>query len=121
MPDWLEFDPPGVESNRPTMLTEEKKRREGEEPFYGLVIKIIRNNDASIVHRKGTREPLQGNKAENFQPVFRSLSLSLSLFTFVVMRSFFLQTTTRTSMKRVNPNNGKSGSGKGDYTSGKLH
>lgn len=29
MPDWLEFDPPGVESNRPTMLTEEKKRREG--------------------------------------------------------------------------------------------
>lgn len=26
MPDWLEFDPPGVESNRPTMLTEEKKR-----------------------------------------------------------------------------------------------
>lgn len=31
MPDWLEFDPPGVESNRPTMLTEEKKRREGGE------------------------------------------------------------------------------------------
>lgn len=26
MLDWLEFDPPGVESNRPTMLTEEKKR-----------------------------------------------------------------------------------------------
>lgn len=57
----------------------EKKRREGEEPFYGLVIKIIRNNDASIVHRKGTREPPQGNKAENFQPVFRSLSLSVYL------------------------------------------
>lgn len=25
MPDWLEFDPPGVESNRATMFTEEKK------------------------------------------------------------------------------------------------
>jgi hypothetical protein len=28
MPDWLEFDPPGVESNRATILGERKRKEE---------------------------------------------------------------------------------------------
>lgn len=92
----------------------EKKRRRGErERERGaflrlLVIKIIRNNDASIVHRKRTRAP-SGQQSGKFPTGF-SPSLCF-LFISVVMRFFFfLQTTTRTSMKRVYPNNGKRGS-----------
>lgn len=92
-----------MEKSKSLRKETEKERRRKEEPFYGLVIKIIRNNDASIVHRKRSRAP-SGQQSGKFPTGF-----SLSPFlVYLRCNALFLQTTTRTSMKRVYPNNGKS-------------